>query len=268
MWGILLVVLLCIGVTVAFCTSRSVRLKQMARTLHLRYDATVEDLLTPLACQKIYLFTRALHKFKQVLTWREPTAFIRLCEAYTFTPGQRLPTQHFTLAAAELTGGNMPSFILQPRTSADTTATHPALPAELATRFTLSAPDHFQFPAEVIGLLKATPICYLEAAEYALVYHTYQTLPVQQLQPMRFRVQQFIRALTLPSSQPTTATSRAASTLSLAELQAESLLKMQSPSRPVNASPNTLRFVYLAFGLAFVFGVLFVAQYVLRHLVH
>ena len=238
MWGILLVVLLCIGVTVAFCTSRSVRLKQMARTLHLRYDATVEDLLTPLACQKIYLFTRALHKFKQVLTWREPTAFIRLCEAYTFTPGQRLPTQHFTLAAAELTGGNMPSFILQPRTSADTTATHPALPAELATRFTLSAP------------------------------HTYQTLPVQQLQPMRFRVQQFIRALTLPSSQPTTATFRAASTLSLAELQAESLLKMQSPSRPVNASPNTLRFVYLAFGLAFVFGVLFVAQYVLRHLVH
>lgn len=268
MWSLLLIVLLCIVFAIAFGTSRAMQLRHMARTLHLRYDARVEDLLTPLASQKIYLFNHTLYQFKQVLTWREPKEFIRLCEAYAFLPGERTSSHHYTLAGAELTGGTLPTFILQPRLSEDKTPPHPALPPELAARFTLTAPDHFQFPAEVIGLLKAGPVCYLEAAPYALVYHRYQTVPVGELQPMRLRVQQFIRALVSYESKPTEQTTRMASTLSLAELQAESLLKMHTPAQSAPSSSNATRFIYLAFGVSFVVGILWIAQHILRGLAH
>ena len=267
MWSVLFIVLVCIAIAVAFGTSRAIQLRQMARTLHLRYDAQVENLLTPLAAQKIYLLNRALYRFKQVLTWREPREFIRICEAYAFVPGERMPSQHYTLAAAELTGGTLPSFILQPRTQGDKNAAHPALPDELTARYTLSAPDNFQFPAAVLGMLKAGPLCYVEASPYALVYHTYQTVPVSELQPMRLRVQQLLRALTSFEPKPTTMTFRMASTLSLAELQAESLLKMHTPSQQTPSTPGAMRYIYLAFGVGFVCTILWIAQHVLRNLV-
>lgn len=238
----------------------------MARTLHLRYDAHVENPLTDLSAQQISLFSKFLYQFKQVLTWRESNAFIRLCEArQASVPGKSFLLERYTLATAELTRGNFTPFVLQPHTN-ESGEPHPALPPELATRFVLQAPADFQFPAEVIGLLKAGPQCYLEAGSYALVYHTYHIVPVSQLQPMRLRVQQFARALA--KIEPPIKKASVIPTDMVTETQVQTLLQMHGHVQKTGASRSGFRYVYLGVGLLFVFGMLWVAQYVLHHWVH
>lgn len=263
-----LIGLLIVAGGVAFSTTRTARLKRMARTLHLRYDKRVDNPLTPLSAQAVYLFNRSLCKFRQVLTWREPGMFIRLCQMDLQNPAGE-SGECCTLATAELTRGDFIPFILQPHTS-EKTAAHAALPPELAARFTLSAPDHFQLPPQVIGLLKAGPACYLEASAYALVYHTYASLPVEQLQPMRLRVSQLARALRHVETSPevtTTFFNLPAQT----DLQAETLLKLHAPSAAagrVPSSPNGMKLFFLIVGLLIIIGLLWATQYYLHHWVH
>lgn len=261
--------LLIAGGAVVLSTTRSARLKRMARTLHLRYDKQVDNPLTALSAQTVYLFNRALHQFRQVLTWSEPRMFIRLCQMYVCNPTESVSGTCYTLATAELTRGDFVPFILQPRTQEDKTV-HPALPPELATRFTLSAPDHFQFPPQVIGLLKAGPLCYLEASAYALVYHTYSSLPVEQLQPMRLRVQQLARALRHIEEVSPEDTTTFFNTSAADDLQAQTLLKLHAPSSAGGApsSSNGAKIFYLAFVISCMIALLWGAQYFLRHFIH
>lgn len=259
--------LLIVGGAVVLSTTRSARLKRMARTLHLRYDKQVDNPLTPLSAQAVYLFNRSLHQFRQVLTWREPGMFIRLCQMHICNSTGSVSNTCYTLATAELTRGDFVPFILQPRPQEDKT-THPALPSELATRFTLSAPDSFQFPPQVIGLLKAGSLCYLEASSYALVYHTYSSLSVEQLQPTRLRVQQLAKALRHVEASPETTTTFF-NTPAAAELQAETLLKLHAPSSAGgSSSSNGMKIFYLAVVITFMIALLWGAQYFLRHFAH
>jgi len=259
--------LIAAGGAIALSTTRSARLKRMARTLHLRYDKRVDNPLTPLSAEAVYLFNRSIYQFRQVLTWSGPGMFIRLCQMHAHDPVEDAPCTCYTLATVELTRGNFTPFILQPRAKEDKSA-HPALPPELATRFTLSAPDHFQFAPEVIGLLKAGPLCYLETSAYALVYHAYASLPIEQLQPVRLRVQQLARKLMQADLPPTETTTFFFNTSATDQLQAETLLKLHTPTATAGISSNGMKFVYLAFGLVFVIALLWAAQYYLRHWIH
>lgn len=254
-----LIGLLVLGEAIAFSTTRAARLKRMARTLHLRYDKRVENPLTPLAAESVYLFNRTPHRFRQVLTWRGSGMFVRLCQMST-SASASANRGEYTLATAELMRGDFTPFILQPRTQQEAPI-HPALPPGLAARFTLSAPDHLQLPPQVISLLETGPLCYLEASAYALVYHTFSSLPIAQLQPMRLRVQQLAKALMHVEPLPTPTV---VSVPGSVELQAETLLKMHTPAVVNRSSSNGMKFVYLAVGLTFIIGVLWAAQYYLR----
>ena len=260
-----LIGLLVMGGAIALSTTRSARLKRMARTLHLRYDKKVDNPLTALAAQSVSLFNHSLHQFRQVLTWREPGMFIRLCQMDSRSLAGGISNVRYTLATAELTRGNFTAFVLQPHTQ-EKTPVHPALPPELATRFTLTAPDNFQLPPQVIGLLKAGPLCYLEVSSYALVYHTYTILSINQLQPMRLRTQQLARALM--HADPTPVSPVSANMSAMAELRAETMLQMHSPSAAGCSYGGVLKFIYRLIGLVFVVGVLWAVQHFLRSFVH
>ena len=261
--SVLIGLLIILGV-IALSTTRPARLKRMARLLHLRYDKYVDNPLTPLAAKSVYLFNSALFQFRQVLTWREPGMFIRLCQMRVHMPMQPASHEEYTLAAVELTRGDFTPFILKPRVQGDT-STHPSLPPQLATRFTLSAPDQFQLPPQVISLLSAGPLCYLETSAYALVYHTFACLPIEQLQPVRLRVQQLANALR--HVEPLSAQAAAIAS-NAADLRAETLLKLHAPATAGGASSGVMKFIYLAVGLTLLIAALWLVQYYLRQWVH
>ncbi len=243
--------------------SRRIQLKNMARSLQLRYDAQVDCPLTQEAAKHIRLFNQGLAQFSHVLTWSEPGAFVRTSDTCVFTsPLDKSPQQTYTLVSAELTRGNFMPFVLMPRMD-NSAPSHVALPPELALRYMLLAPENFRFPAGVLGLLKACKPCYLEATDSALVYHEYRVLEVNEIQPVRFRVKQFIQELrgNPDSSEPAVLHPFAQKTD--AELQAEVLLKLKSGSTVATPGGNS-RLIYGFILLVFLIGMCGLAWFALQ----
>lgn len=246
-------ILIITGAAVVLYGSRGAQLKNMARSLHLRYDKQVDNPLTQEASKHVHLFNRGLHQFYNVLTWKDSEAFIRVSDARVFaSPLDRTPQQTYTLVSAELTRGSLISFVLMPRTDRSA-PTHAALPPELAARYTLTAPADYQLPASVLGILKAGKPCYIEASEDALLYHEYTTATLDQIQPMRFRVKQLIQELRRMPTPTETSVSAPLSQKTDAELQAEVLLKLKSSSTAITSSGSTrllYGFILLVFLIA------------------
>lgn len=245
---------------------RGVQLKRMAYTLGLRYDSHLPTLLTEEAAAQFYFFRQAKHRFYQVLTFRDSSAFMRVCTDRMHLPGQVPFT--YTLVTAELTNGLFTPLILTPRRPGEQTPPHPALPPELAQRYHLSAPDGFTLPQAVIGFLKAANPCYLELTQTALVYHEFDQKPVSQIQPMRYRALQLLKALVHRPAQ-TPAASSARQDLTQTNLDTTLLLKLQTGSSAYTQAAvktgSSGRWIY---GIIFILSLLalcIVAGYALKH---
>ena len=248
--------------------TRVARLKRMAHTLSLRYDKQVDSVLLPDSSDKVLFFKRGFHQFFHVLTFRESTAFVRVCEDRIFSsPIDKKPLHTYTLVTAELIKDTFPSFVLTPHTQNQEPS--PNLPPELATRYTLDAPESFTLPPGVIAFLKAHPACYVECTQTALVYCEFGTVPVAQLQPLRLRAMQLLKEL-IKRAQTAVSTVQAVAPTSQvtdAELQAQILLKLQSnPRGSVQTVEGTGgRYIYGFILLVLLSGMLFVAWYALHH---
>ncbi len=241
--------------------SRGAQLKNMARNLHLRYDPQTENPLTQEAAKQVRLFNRGLHQFFHVLTWKDPGAFIRLCDDNVFTsPFDKAPSQQFTLATAELTRGQFIPFVLMPRTE-KTAKMHPALPPELAARYTLAAPENYRFPSGVLGLLKAGAPCYMETTQDTLVYHEFTTATLDQIQPLHFRARQFVQELRRAE---TPVGKVNAPTKTEAEVQAEVLLKLQMGPQAHTRAPDSARLMYGLILLVFLGAMCLLAWFALQ----
>ena len=247
--------------------TRTAQLKRMAHTLNLRYDKQIDGVLLPDSTAKAQFFKHGLHQFYHALTFREPGAFLRVCEDRIFSsPLDKKPLYTYTLVAAELFKDTFPPFVLAPRTQDQ--APTPNLPPELSTRYTLSAPEGFVLPPVVIGFLKAHPACYIECTPTALLYCEFNIVSVAALQPLRFRALQLLKELVnktepIPLSVPATAPT---ANLTDQELQAQLLLKLQKT--PHTASPAAVtggRYIYGFVLLAVLGAMLFMAWYILHH---
>lgn len=265
---IITVLLLCV-LAAAVNNFRTVQLKRMAHTLNLRYDKQVDSVLLPDSSSKAQFFNRGLHQFYHVLTFRDPGAFVRVCEDRIFSsPLDKTPLYTYTLVTAELTKGNFTPFVLMPRTLNQIPGSN--LPPELANRYQLTAPENFILPPTVAGFLKAHASCYVECTPSALIYCEFNTVPVAQLQPLRFRALQLLKEL-VKKPQPATQTVQAAVTpikpLTDAELQAQILLKLQSASPTISSPANSAggRYMYGVILLILLSGMLFLAWYALQH---
>ena len=262
---LVITVILFIVWAVILANTRTAQLKRMAHTLHLHYDKQVDTVLLPDSSAKAQFFKRGLHQFYHVLTFRDAAAFMRVCEDRIFSsPLDKKPVHIYTLVAVELTQGTFPPFILQPRMQEQTPGTN--LPPELATRYTLNAPEGFALPSPVIGFLKAHPNCYVECTPTALLYCEFNTVPVAQIQPLRFRALQLLKEFVQkpqPAAQPATL---ATPQLTDAELQAQLLLKLQAAPRTASQpSRGNGRYVYAVILFALLGMMLLLAWYVAQH---
>ncbi len=261
---IIAVIILAVLCTVA-ANTRTAQLKRMARTLNLRYDKQVDGVLLPDSSANAQFFKRGLHQFYHVLTFQDAGAFVRVCEDRIFSsPLDKTPLYTYSLVAAELTKDTFTPFVLAPRTQDQAPGTN--LPPELATRYTLSAPEGFVLPPIVVGFLKAHPACYVECTKTALLYCEFNTVSVAQLQPLRFRALQLLKELVKKTEPVQTAQAAVpAPKLTDEELQAQILLKLQSAPRTNTQAPGTGRYIYGFILLVLLSAMLFMAWYALHH---
>ena len=249
--------------------TRPAQLKRMARTLGLRYDAQLDSILLPDSSAQAQLFKRGLHQFFHVLTFRESNAFVRVCEDRIFaSPLDKNPLHTYTLVGVELLKDTFTPFVLAPREPGQPACSH--LPAELALRYTLNAPEGFSLPPTVIGFLKAHSACYLECTATALLYCELNTVPVAQIQPLRFRALQLVKELVRkPQEVPQQAAAATAPKLTDAELQAQLLLKLQTAPRSTSQSASAGgRYLYAVILLILLGGMLGLASYLLQQAPH
>ena len=260
----ILLMALCAGMA----HTRPAQLKRMARTLGLRYDAQLDSILLPDSSAQAQLFKRGLHQFFHVLTFRESNAFVRVCEDRIFaSPLDKKPLHTYTLVGVELLKDTFAPFVLAPREPGQPACSH--LPAELALRYTLNAPEGFSLPSTVIGFLKAHPACYLECTATALLYCELNTVPVAQLQPLRFRALQLVKELVRKPQETPQAAAATAPTLTDAELQAQLLLKLQTAPRSTSQSSSAGgRYLYAVILLILLGGMLGLASYLLQQAPH
>lgn len=244
--------------------TRTAQLKRMAHTLNLHYDKQVDRVLLPDSSAKAQFFKRGLHQFYNVLTFREASAFMRVCEDRIFlSPLDKTPLHIYSLVTAELTKGSFTPFVLTPRTPDQTPGTN--LPPELAARYTFMAPEGFTLPVAIIGFLNAHPACYVECTNTALIYCEFNIVCVAKLQPLRLRALELLKELAKKPTPAQQATLPAAK-LTAAELQAQILLKLQSmPHTTASSTAVSGRFVYGFVLLFLLSGMLFIAWYALHH---
>ena len=229
---------------IAWRGSRSSRLQNMARNLQARYDRQVDCPLTPQSAQHVRLFNEGLHQFFNVLTFQHPGAFLRVSDAHVFTAVQdKAPRQTYTLITAELTRGTFTPLVLVARTNPQAPH-HPALSADLAGRYTLQAPENYQLPPSVQGLLKAGNPCYIELTEHALVYHEYTTAKIDQIQPLCFRVKQLIAGFQPAPQEKANTGAEPTCVKTPAELQVQVLLKLQSTALNKPNAGSSKRMLY------------------------
>ena len=265
MFGIELFFLLLIAAIVALCTTKTYQIKRMARTWGLRYQAQTDSLLTVSTAKYVRLFGQGIHRFFYVLTWRESTAFVCVCEDRVFTANSTLkPYAKFTLASAELTRGTFTPFVLMPRSDVQEPR-HPALPDELADRFVLQAPVAFRFPPAVLALLRQKKKCYLEASELALVYHEYGPIPPSKIQLLHIRMNQLVKLLT-KAPPPLSATFRLNQQVA-AELQANMLLQSHRAPGMSGEKASTARWGYGILWLFLMAALLVGAHYILHNFI-
>ncbi len=203
---------------VLWAQTRSFQLKRMANTLRLRYDRELNSLLTPENEEKLALFAQGAYRFTYVLTGHESGAFVRLSQA-SFRKGNTV-----TLVSVELTAASFTPLCLYPKKKEETLSS--ILPPDLAARYTLKAPPGYALPEEVLGFLRATRPCYLELTSNALVYHEFDSKPIRELQPLRWRIMQLVKVLAKqPEPQPVSTVSEQLTTESL-----EATLKLKNLS--------------------------------------
>ena len=260
----LLLMLLCVGAA----ATRTAQLKRMARTLGLRYDVQLDRILLPDSTNQAQFFKRGLHQFFHVLTFCESNAFVRVCEDRIFaSPLDKKPLHTYTLVGVELLKDTFPPFVLAPREPGQPICTQ--LPEDLATRYTLNAPAGYSLPATVIGFLKAHDPCYLECTATALLYCELNTVPVAQIQPLRFRALQLVKELVSKTQGTPQPTAVPTDKLTDAELQAQLLLKLQTAPRSTSQAPSTAgRYLYAALLLILLGGMLGLAAYLLQQAAH
>ena len=256
-----------VAVAVIIGTTRVSRLKRLSRTFNARYQVRVDTPLTLLSVKQVKLFQQGFHRFSHVLTWKDGGVFIRACDDSVYaSPSAKASQISYTLWTAELARGGFVPFTLSPRGSNDLAA-HPALPPELAVRYTLLAPADYRLPAELISLLQSSRACYVETTLYSLVYHEYRVIPVSQMQQASFHVKTFVKFLSL-APKITPAENASKTSLSAEQLQINAMLTLQNRSRTGIAMPSLMRLFYVIGAFLIVTGLLVVARYFLQTLAH
>ena len=255
----------------------------MARIAQLsgcQFDRYKETVTTQLTAGRLELFTKFFHQYRNVFTYTDHMAFIRIADDAVYkddTPRSK-PTE-ITLFTAELKKRQFPTLKVTPQKSLFAASQlgqfKTNVPAIDETYFCYAPQQDagVLFTPLFTGLLKKNKNLYVELNENALIYHEHRLIEPEEIESFRFRAMQILSDFEAvmarmearasnPSAEPAPDENQQE-----ASLRAEAMLKSLCAPRsagPVTAKP--WRGVF-AFALLLIFlGISFLSWFVLNRI--
>ncbi len=201
-WIISFFVAACAAGLVATTRTRTAQLASIAKANGYTFDKRKESITTQQTAGRLEFFTLFFHQYRNVFTFSDSLAFIRLADDTIFTddkPGTKpLPV---TVLTAELKKKQFPQFKAAPLASPFAPSQQALMKTnitEIDNRYRIHATSPVAgllFTPFMINLFKTRDNIYLELNENALVYHEHTLVPLEEMEKFRFRAIQLLGEL-------------------------------------------------------------------------
>jgi hypothetical protein len=243
----------------------------------VRYKETVT---TQLTAGRLELFTNFFHQYRNVFTYTDHMAFIRIADDLIYKddkPGSK-PTP-ITLFTAELKKRQFPTLKVAPKNSMFALSQLTPLKtnvAEIDDNYNCYAPQQdagVLFTHTFTGLLKKNKNLYVELNDNALIYHEHCLIAPEEIESFRFRAMQILSDFeaVMARLETNTATPSAPTAENedqqTAGLRAEAMLKsLCAPRSTAPATAKPWRGIF-AFALLLLFlGISFLSWFLLNRI--
>ena len=261
--------------------TRSAQLARIARANNSVFHKRKTSITTQLTAGRLEFFTQFFHQYRNVFTYTDRLAFIRLADDIIYLNDQPktkpIPVTVFT---AELKKRQFPilkvATLQSPFAPSQYALMKTNIPA-IDSQYRIHAPSAAAgvlFTPLITGILKTRPRIYLELNENALVYHEHTLVPVAEMETFRFRAMQILGELEvlmekLDRANPDTATFVApADDTDLFDKQAADMLRFaaggNNASQP-QATPSSFRAVWAFILVLLLIGISFLSWFALHN---
>ena len=196
-----LIVVSAVGL-VASTRTRSAGMARLAKSCGCVFQKHRSNITTPLTAGRLEFFTKFFHQYRNVFTYSDPRAFVRLADDMIYLDDSpKAKPVCLTVFTAELKKRQFPQIKVAPLISPFAPSQYalmktniPAIDSQYRIH-TPSAAAGVLFTAMITGMLKTRPQVYLELNENALVYHEHTLVPLQEIEAFRFRAMQLLAEL-------------------------------------------------------------------------
>ena len=257
--------------------SKMARIAQLSGCQFARYKETVT---TQLTAGRLELFTNFFHQYRNVFTYTDHMAFIRIADDFVYKDDKPNSKPVFiTLFTAELKKRQFPTFKLAPQKSlfvASQLTPFKTNVAEIDEKYCCYAPQQdvgVLFTPTFTGLLKKNSNLYVELNDNALIYHEHCLIAPEEIESFRFRAMQVLSDFEAVMARMEARTANPNQTSAEDEkqqeagLRAEAMLKSLCAPRtagPISSKP--WRGIF-AFALLLIFvGISFLSWFVLNRI--
>lgn len=179
--------------------TRAAKLARIAQLSGCQFVRYKETLTTQLTAGRLELFTKFFHQYRNVFTYTDHMAFIRIADDLIYKddkPGSK-PTP-ITLFTAELKKRQFPTFKVAPEKSMFAVSQLAAFKtnvAEIDGNYVCYAPQQdvgILFTPLFTGILKKNKNLYIELNDNALIYHEHSLIAPEEIESFRFRAMQIL----------------------------------------------------------------------------
>ena len=195
-----LIFIIALAGLIILSTTRPAKLSGLARTLHVSFDKIRDTVITDDTIQHLEFFNRYFHQYKNVFTFSNPSAFLRISDDKIFSDADfKKPLSEISIFTAEFKKHQFPILKIIPVKSFLNQTKYPLITTninEIDTQYhihlTQKEATAFLSPA-FLSFLKSHPSVYLELNENSLIYHEHSLIPVEDIQLFRMRGTQILQ---------------------------------------------------------------------------
>ncbi|MBO7191718.1 MAG: hypothetical protein J6V32_06515 [Elusimicrobiaceae bacterium] len=279
-------VVVLVAVWAVWAHTRPVVFARIARANKGLFEKYKETVTTPFTAGRLDFFMFLFHRFRNVFTYEDRSAFIRLADDFIYKDEDpKTKPLPITIFVAEIKKGDFLPVKVLPARSLFAFSKQPVIKTnipQLDSHYQIFAPSPASgsiFTPLITGFLKTHPYVYLELNGHALVYHEHALIATSQIEAFRFRAMQLLQELASQAVNQGQATSPAASPsgplqqqpVALGEGAAAALLqiasgRLEAARRKDNFSLKALLSVWVMLVILGGFG--FLSWWVLHHWLH
>lgn len=187
---------------VATTRTRTAELARLARATGCAFDKQKESVTTQLTAGRLEFFTLFFHQYRNVFTYSDNVAFIRVADDTIYTDeNPKTKPIPLTIFTAELKKRQFPMLKAAPLKSPFAPSQQALMKTNIPAidaRYRIHAPSAASgvlFTPFITGLFKTQPNIYLELNDNALVYHEHKQIPLEEMEAFRFRAMQILGEL-------------------------------------------------------------------------